>query len=180
MPDLRSLSTGMKLALGASILLLIDMFLDWQSVDLGPIEVGQNAWEGFWGVMLGLLTIAMIAWLVARVLDVKLPELPVPVGTITLVVGGLILLFALIKNLADDYSTIWSYIGVLLAAGVAGGAWLMAQEPEAAAAAAPTYEAPPPAAPRPAAAPPESTPPASTSAADEVSEPPPASPPQGP
>ena len=87
----------------------------------------------------------------------------------------MILLFALIKNLADDYSTIWSYLGVVLAAGVAGGAWLMAQEPEAVAvSAAPTYDAPPPAA----------APPPSTSTADvtepPASTPPPASPPQGP
>ena len=182
MPDLRSLSTGVQLALGASVLLLIDTFLSWQSVDVGPFEVAQSAWHGFWGVALGLLTIAMIAWLVARVLGTKLPELPVPERTITLVLGGLILLFALIKNLADDYSTIWSYIGVALAAGVAGGAWLMAQEPEAVAVtASPSYDAPPPTAQPPAA----STSAADSSAAD-VSEPPPAStpppaaPPQGP
>jgi hypothetical protein len=40
----------------------------------------------------------------------------------------LIFVFALLKNLVDDYSTIWSYIGVLLAAGVAYGAWLRSQE----------------------------------------------------
>jgi hypothetical protein len=192
MPDLRSLSTGMQLALGASVLLLIDTFLSWQSVDVGPFEVSQSGWHGFWGVVLGILTIAMIAWLVARVLGVKLQELPVPERTITLALGALILLFALIKNLADDYSTIWAYIGVLLAAGVAAGAWLLTQEPEPLAAAASTYEAPPP--PPPAAEPPApppasastTPPPASTSTADDVSEPPPAStpppasPPQGP
>ena len=177
MPDLRSLSTGMQLALGASVLLLIDTFLSWQSVDVGPFEVSQSGWHGFWGVVLGLLTIVMIAWLVARLLAVKVPELPVPERTITLALGGLILLFALIKNLVDDYSTIWAYIGVILAAGVAAGAWLMSQEPEAVAVSAtPTYDAPPPAA---------TPPPASTSTADvteppPASTPPPASPPQGP
>jgi hypothetical protein len=127
-------------------------------------------------VVLGLLTILMIAWLVARVLGVKLPELPVPERTITLAVGALILLFALIKNLADDYSTIWAYIGVVLAAGVAAGAWLLSQEPEeVAVSATPTYEAPPPAAPPP----PASTPPADVTEPP-ASTPPPASPPQGP
>jgi hypothetical protein len=142
MPDLRTLSTGAKLALGAAVLLLLDTFLKWQSVDLGPISVGQSAWHGFWGVLLGLLTLVMIAWLVARVLGVALPELPIPARTITLALGALILLFALIKNLADDYSTIWSYIGVVLAAGVAAGAWLMSQEPEP----VPVNVVPPPAA----------------------------------
>jgi hypothetical protein len=194
MPDLRSLSTGMQVALGASVLLLIDTFLSWQSVDVGPFEVSQNGWHGFWGVVLGLLTIAMIAWLAARLFGVKLPELPVPERTITLALAALILLFALIKNLADDYSTIWAYIGVVLAAGVAAGAWLLTQEPEPLAASPSTYETPPPAPPPPAAEPPApppasappTTPPAGTSTADDVSEPPPAStprppsPPQGP
>src|SRR6185295_13289118 len=89
MPNLSTLSRGTQLLVGAGVLLLIDMFLDWQSVDVGPFSAGQNAWSGFWGV---------------------------------------IFVFALLKNLIDDYSTIWSYIGVLLAAGVAYGAWLRHEE----------------------------------------------------
>jgi hypothetical protein len=131
MPDLRSLSRGMQLALAASVLLLIDTFLDWQSVDIGGFgSVGQSAWHGFWGVVLGLLTIVFIAWLLVRLFAVNLPELPVPWRTITLAVGGLILAFAVIKNLVDDYSAWPSYVGVVLAAGCAVGAWLIAQEPE--------------------------------------------------
>ena len=41
--------------------------------------------------------------------------------------GASILLFALIKNLADDYSAWPSYIGIVLAALVAAGAWLTFQ-----------------------------------------------------
>jgi hypothetical protein len=138
MPDLRSLSTGTKLLLAAAILLLIDSFFNWQevSVDFGGVEAsaGVSMWDGFWGVVLGLLTIAIIAWVVAQVLGVKLPELPAPERTITLGLGALIFAFALIKNLADDYSTIWSYIGVVLAALVAAGAWMRMQEPAAVAA----------------------------------------------
>lgn len=147
MPDLRSLSTGTKIVLGAAILLLIDMFFNWQevSVEVSGVEVasaGQNAWHGFWGVLMGLLTLAMIAWVGAQLMNVKLPALPVPARTITLAVGVLIFAFALIKNLADDYSTIWSYIGLVLAAAVAVGAWLRSQEPELVA--APTTTPPTP------------------------------------
>lgn len=147
MPDLRSLSIGTKLLLGAALLLLIDSFFNWQevSIDFGGIEAssGVSMWHGFWGVVLGLLTIAIIAWVGAQLLSVNLPELPVPEKTITLAVGVLIFVFALIKNLADDYSTIWAYIGVVLAAGVAGGAWMRSQEP------APAVVAAPPATPEP-------------------------------
>jgi hypothetical protein len=39
-----------------------------------------------------------------------------------------VLLFAVIKNLSDDYSTKWSYIGIVLAGVVAAGTWLQVQE----------------------------------------------------
>jgi hypothetical protein len=127
MPNLSTLSRGTQLLVGAGVLLLIDMFLDWQSVDVGPFSAGQNAWSGFWGVIMGLALLVLLAWVIARVFDVKLPA-ELPEGSIILGLGALIFVFALLKNLIDDYSTIWSYIGVLLAAGVAYGAWLRNQE----------------------------------------------------
>jgi hypothetical protein len=51
----------------------------------------------------------------------------IPEGLTSLVLGVLIVAFALIKNLTDDYSTLWSYIGIVLAAIVAYGAWLVYQ-----------------------------------------------------
>jgi hypothetical protein len=44
------------------------------------------------------------------------------------VLGILIFAFALLKNLIDDYSAWASYVGVVLAAVVAYGAWLNFQE----------------------------------------------------
>ena len=127
MPNLSTLSRGTQVLVGAGVLLLIDMFLDWQSVDVGPFSAGENAWSGFWGVIMGLALLVLLAWVIARVFDVKLPA-ELPEGSIILGLGVLIFVFALLKNLIDDYSTIWSYIGVLLAAGVAYGAWLRSQE----------------------------------------------------
>jgi drug/metabolite transporter (DMT)-like permease len=137
MPNLSTLSRGTQLLVGAGVLLLIDTFLNWWSVDLGPISAGQNAWSGFWGVIMGLALLALLALVIARVFDVKLPT-ELPEGQIIVGLGALIFVFALLKNLIDDYSTIWSYIGVLLAAGVAYGAWLRYQEPASASAAAPS------------------------------------------
>ena len=136
MPNLSALSRGTQVLAAAGLLLLIDMFLPWQ--DFGEavggdiaeslgVDATWNAWHGFWGVIMGLMVIALLAWVIARIMDVRLP-VEVPDGPVTVALGGLILLFALIKNLADDYSTIWSYIGVLLAAAVAYGAWLRYQE----------------------------------------------------
>ena len=127
MPNLSALSRGTQLLAAAGVLLLLDTFLKWQSIDVGPFTVGQNAWNGVWGVVMGLLLIVLLAWVIARILDVKLP-VEVPDGLVTVGLGALVFLFALLKNLTDDYSTVWSYIGVALAAGVAAGAWLRYQE----------------------------------------------------
>ena len=67
-----------------------------------------------------LLTIVLIAWIVARLAAVDIP-IPVSAAMTGAVLAFLIFAFALIKNLADDYSTFWSYIGVALAALIAGG-----------------------------------------------------------
>jgi hypothetical protein len=127
MPNLSALSRGTQLLLGAGVLLLIDTFLEWQSVEVGPFSVGENAWSGFWGIIMGLALLVLLGWVVARLFDVKLPA-GLPEGPITVGLGALVFVFALLKNLIDDYTTIWAYIGVVLAAGVAYGAWLRYQE----------------------------------------------------
>jgi hypothetical protein len=134
MDRLSALSNGTKLLLGAAVLLLIDTFLPWQRVEI-EIEgveiaaVSRNAWHGFWGVMLALLTIALIVWIVLQLANVAVRvDLPIPEPTLVAVVGGLIFLFALLKNLVDDYSAWASYVGLVLAAGVAIGAWMRWQE----------------------------------------------------
>jgi hypothetical protein len=126
MEQVKGLPLGRQIILGAGVLLLIDTFLHWQSVDVGPFSVSRSGWHGFWGVLLGILTIVLLAWVAARAFGVQLPD-NIPDGLATLVLGVLIFLFALIKNLADDYSTFWSYVGVVLAAAVAYGAWLTFQ-----------------------------------------------------
>jgi hypothetical protein len=160
MPDVRALSRGMQIAAASAILLLLDSFLNWQSVDLPePLgSVGQSAWHGFWGVLMGLLVLAFIAWLALRLFAVNLPELPVPEKTIALAIAGLILLCAVIKVLTDDFRAWPAWVGLILAAGCVAGAYLMFTEPDVAEArVAPA--APPPAAPPP---PAETTPPGGT------------------
>lgn len=126
MEQVKGLPLGRQLILGAGVLLLIDTFLPWQKVSVGPFSQSWTAWHGFWGVFLGLMTIALVVWVAARAFGVALPA-NIPDGLATLVLGALILLFAVIKNLADDFSAWGSYLGIVLAAGVAAGAWLTFQ-----------------------------------------------------
>lgn len=131
MDRFNALGRGAQIMLVAGVLLLISTFFNWQEVefDLGPLgegEAGVSAWDNFWGVVLGLLTIVLIVWLVVRLLAIEVP-LPLSAAMIGAILGGLILLFAVLKNLIDDFSTIWSYLGVLLAIAIAIGAWLEVQ-----------------------------------------------------
>jgi hypothetical protein len=126
MEQVKSLPLGRQLVLGAGVLLLIDTFLPWQKVSILGFSNSWTAWHGFWGVLLGLMTIALVAWVAARAFGVALPD-NVPDGLVTLVLGVLILVFAVAKNLDDSYSAWGSYVGVVLAAAVAIGAWLTFQ-----------------------------------------------------
>src|SRR6266540_1472644 len=133
MDTFTALSKGLQIMLVSAVLLLIDTFFKWQKqcVDTGVGEVcgGYGGWHGFGGVLLGLLTIVAIAWIVVRIVQPELlKSIPLPEGTLALALGGLILLIAVLKNLIDDYSAWPAYVGVVLAAGIAAGAWLFAQE----------------------------------------------------
>ena len=130
MDRVSALTRGMQLMLVGGVLLLIDTFFHWWEYSpeaLGvSVSVGQNAWHGFWGIIMCLALVVLLAWMIARLLDVKIP-LPFSDTLLAAGLASIVLLFALIKNLADDYSTIWSYIGIVLAAVVAVGAWLEVQ-----------------------------------------------------
>ena len=132
MERFNALGRGMQIMLVASVLLLIDSFFRWQEVefDLGPLgggSAGVTAWDNFLGIVMGLLTIVLIAWIVARIARVDIP-IPVSPAMTGAVLAVLIFALALLKNLTDDFSTFWSYLGVVLAALIAVGAWLVVQE----------------------------------------------------
>ena len=87
----------------------------------------MSAWDNFLGIVLGLLTIMLLAWIAVRLASVDIP-LPVSTAMTAALLGVLIVFFAVVKNLTDDYSTIWSYIGVVLAIIIAVGAFQTVQE----------------------------------------------------
>ncbi len=119
---------GTQLMFIASVLLLIIGFFNWQEIDfdLGPLGsggAGVSAWDDIGGIIMGILTIVLIARIVARMAAVDVP-IPVSFAMTSVVLGVLIFIIALLKNLTDNYSTWASYVGVVLALLVAVGAWL--------------------------------------------------------
>ncbi len=132
MDRLTALGRGTQLMFIASVLLLIISFFNWQEVDfdLGPLgegSAGVSAWDDIGGILMGILTIVLIARIVARMAAVDVP-IPVSFAMTSVVLGVLIFIIALLKNLIDDYSTWASYVGVGLAFLIAVGAWLEAQD----------------------------------------------------
>jgi hypothetical protein len=126
MDRFNALGRGAQIMLVAGVLLFISLFLPWQDYDVG--DIGQfSGWRGV-GVVLGLLTIALLAWLIVRLLAVSIP-LPISTAMTSAILGGLVLVFGVIKLLTilGDETTIWAWIGTILAIIVGVGAWLEVQ-----------------------------------------------------
>lgn len=127
MDNLKALGRGTQVMFIAAVLLLIVMFFHWQEVDTALGSFGQNAWHGFWGVVMGILTIVLVARIAARLAAVEVP-IPLSFATTSFVLGILIAICAVLKLLTDDYRNFWAFVGVGLAIAVAIGAWLEVQE----------------------------------------------------
>jgi hypothetical protein len=126
MDRFNALGRGAQIMLVAGVLLLISLFLPWQDFDVG--DIGEfSGWRGV-GVVLGLLTIVLIAWLVVRLLAISIP-LPISTAMTSALLGGLVLVFGIIKLLTilGDETTIWAWIGTILAIIVGVGAWMEVQ-----------------------------------------------------
>jgi len=131
MERFNALGRGAQMMLVAGVLLFIDMFLAWQRVDLPePFnDYTRKGWYGAAGIILGLLTIVLLAWLIVRLASVDIP-LPVSTAMSAAVIATLILIFAIIKLLSilGDKQTIWAWVGLVLAIVIAVGAFQAVQE----------------------------------------------------
>jgi hypothetical protein len=132
MERFNELGRGLQLMLVASVLLLIDSFLNWQQVDfeLGGESLGSagvSGWHGV-GIIMGLLTVVLIVWLLVRLAasHIKLPVSDAMTGAM---LGFLVLVFTVIKFLVDGEFRHWpAWVGLLLAIIIAVGAWMAVQE----------------------------------------------------
>lgn len=127
MERFNALGRGAQLMLVGAVLLFVDLFLPWQDFDIG--DLGQfSGWRGV-GVIVGILTIVLLAWLIVRLASVNIP-LPVSTAMTAALIGTLILIFTVIKMLTilGDEATIWAWIGLVLAVVIAVGAFQVVQE----------------------------------------------------
>jgi len=126
MEQLKGLPLGRQIVLGAGVLLLIDTFFNWQQASAFGLTAGQSAWHGFLGIVMCLALIVLLAWTAAKAFGVTLP-VNVPDGLSSLGLSALILVFAFLKAVTDSYVHWPAWLGVILAAGIGYGAWLVFQ-----------------------------------------------------
>jgi hypothetical protein len=131
MERFNALGRGTQIMLISSVLLLIVSFFNWQEVDfdLGPLgeqSAGVSAWDDLGGILMGILTIVLLARIVANLAAVNIP-VPVSFAMTSAVLAFLIFAITLIKVLTDDYRTFWAWLGLVLALLIAVGAWLTIQ-----------------------------------------------------
>lgn len=134
MERFNALGRGAQLMLVGGVLLLIDLFFPWQDFgnefsDAVGVDASFSGWRGFGGVMVGLLTIVLLAWLIVRLASVDIP-LPVSTAMSAAIIGALILIFTIIKVLTilGDEATIWAWVGLALAVVIAVGAFKTVNE----------------------------------------------------
>jgi hypothetical protein len=135
--DFKKLTQGERITVIAGLILIIDLlFLPWHKVS--TVVFGQTisgtasaieSPNGFYGVLALILTIVLVGVILARLGGVKLPDLPAPLGQIIMIVGIVIFVLLLIKLLAEtDFLGFGAYLGILLGAAVAFGAYSINKE----------------------------------------------------
>jgi len=146
--DMSKLSTASKILLIGSAVLLLDSFLPWQKVcvDLSVIGVGDRCgsagmWggdAGFFGVIAGLLTIALLAWEIIGAAGQRV-EVGMPASKVSAYLGFGVLGFGILKFLLvmTNFVSYGAFIGLVCILAIGYGAWMRLQEPA-------TVSAPPP------------------------------------
>ncbi len=123
MDQIKGMSRSSQLLAGAGLLLFIFLFFDWQQVCFGSVCGGRSGWHG-WGVLVGLLTIALVLWEAAQIFGVKI-ELPITAAMLSAGLAAGVLLFTVIKFLVDNEARHWpSWVGLILAIAIGVGGFL--------------------------------------------------------
>lgn len=120
--DMSKLSQGTKLVLGGTVAFLIVSFFNWQEVEFGDIATaGASMWNG-WGVLAGLLAIALLVWEGLRLANI---EIALPIGPamasafVAIALGVATVLKFLVDN---EFRTFWSWLGLAFAIVIVAGA----------------------------------------------------------
>ena len=139
--DMSKLSTGEKLVLGGAGAYFIWCFIPgWYSFSSPVISLNLNGFR-FPMILAWLLAIAAIAEIVLRQMANMKMNLPWPVGTLHLMIGGAALVLTLLGLLIKPtgWGISWAlFVGIIIAAVWAYGAYMMYSQPAMSSPAPPT------------------------------------------
>lgn len=141
--DLSKLTLSDKIIGATGIVLIIDLIaLPWHDVDLGILgsetRTAIQSPNGFYGVLALLLTLAVVGVTALRVFspDTKLPELPISWNQAIFFAAAATAALLLLKLIVEtDFLGFGSWLGILLAGGMAYGGFLKFQEDKSSSAA---------------------------------------------
>lgn len=133
--DLNKLTTGDKVIAASGIVLFIAYFLPWFKVDLGPfgdVTASGSDVDFLWStlpMLLGLIAAAVV--IATKLFDLKLPDLPAPLGQILLGIGAIAAVLVVLKLIIGEDHVDRAYglfLAALAAIGLAVGGFLKMQE----------------------------------------------------
>lgn len=137
MDKINDIKLGEKIIGIAGILLFIDSFLSWYSVDIGFGfgSVTRNGWQSpsaFLSILAILIGLAMVAGVIIRnFTEIEIPDTlgPLAHGQVATIAGGLAFVLVLIKWIGNtDFTSFGLWLGLLCTAGLAVGGFLLMQE----------------------------------------------------
>jgi hypothetical protein len=147
--DLNKLSTGDRVIGVSGILLFVFSFFNWFGVEVeGFGSDAKSAWGFTLPLIATLLGIVMVALIVLKLLDTKLPELGgITWGQVMLGLGVFVFAIVLIKVIigidvddsfvnVEETREIGAFLGLIASAGLAAGGFLKFQEEKAGSSAA--------------------------------------------
>jgi hypothetical protein len=125
---LRGLTTGSLVVVVAGVLLFFTLFLTWQTIEVaypgtGIARLSQDGWD-FWGLLIGFLSLTIVSLVLLFHSTDTTVVADVRWQTLTLALGVVLVGLTAVKSLTDAESAWASYVGLVLAALVAVGAYL--------------------------------------------------------
>jgi hypothetical protein len=124
-PSISAPSRGQLVSTGAGALLAVVLFLPWYGVDVGmDMNATADAWKAFGGVDLVLFAIAIAAIVTPAVRGW-------PRGTVVACLGALAVALVVARIIDPPHGLGLRYgapLGLLAAAGVLAGGWLLLRE----------------------------------------------------
>lgn len=134
MDKIKEIRLGEQIIGVAGIVLFIDSFLAWYSIDFGFVSASRNGWQepsAFLSILAILIGVAMVAMvIIANFTEVELPETlgPLTHPQVYTIAGALAFVLVVIKWIGNtDYTAFGLYLGLLCTAGLAVGGFLLMQ-----------------------------------------------------